>query len=349
MSTPLLQVENLSVSFNTEDGVVKAVDGVSWSIEAGQSLGIVGESGSGKTVGGLTLLGLTRSGRTTVSGRAMFEGSDLVSMGDASLRAVRGKGIAMIFQDPLSSLHPFYRVGDQIIEAIQAHSQTPKKVARARAAELLALVGIPDPKARLDAYPHEFSGGMRQRAMIAMALSNEPRLLIADEPTTALDVTVQAQILELLDRLRRELQMALVIITHDLGVVAETAEQVAVMYAGRIVEQSPVNELFSQPMHPYTWGLLRSIPKLTGPRDEALLPIPGRPPSLISRPKGCAFAERCAYAEDACRLTDPLLATTADGRRSACLIPHERRMAAWPALAAGGTEADALKVVRGTK
>jgi peptide/nickel transport system ATP-binding protein len=185
--------------------------------------------------------------------------------------------------------------------------------------------------------------------MIAMALSNEPRLLIADEPTTALDVTVQAQILELLDRLRRELQMALVIITHDLGVVAETAEQVAVMYAGRIVEQAPVSELFSQPMHPYTWGLLRSIPKLTGPRDEALLPIPGRPPSLISRPKGCAFAERCAYAQDECRVTDPVLATTELSHQSACLIPHERRMAAWPALAAGGTEADALKVVRGTK
>ena len=349
MSTPLLSVEDLSVQFDTEDGVVRAVDGVSWSIEPGRALGIVGESGSGKTVGGLTLLGLTRSNSTTVTGRAMFEGEDLVAMQDEQLRQIRGKGIAMIFQDPLSALHPFYRVGDQIVEAIQAHSETSEKDARAKALELLGLVGIPDPKVRLDAYPHEFSGGMRQRAMIAMALSNEPKVLIADEPTTALDVTVQAQILDLLDRLRRELGMALVIITHDLGVVAETADDVAVMYAGRIVEKAPVEELFARPMHPYTWGLLRSIPRLTGSREEPLLPIPGRPPSMISRPPGCAFADRCAYAAEECRIDEPTLSPAGSVTASACLLPEAGRRSAWAGLAAGGVTEAAFKVLRGGK
>ncbi len=274
---PLLEVRDLRVSFDTEDGVVRAVDGVSWSIEAGRTLGVVGESGSGKTVGALSLLGLTRSARTRIEGAAIFEGRNLIELDDDQLRGVRGDSIAMVFQDPLSSLHPFFRVGAQLVEAIQAHREVPAKAARARAIELLAMVGMPDPAGRIDSWPHEFSGGMRQRAMIAMALANEPKLLIADEPTTALDVTVQAQILELLDRLRDELGMAMVIVTHDLGVVAETADEVAVMYAGRIVERATTAELFSAPRHPYTWGLLRSIPRLDSPRRQSLDPDRGSP------------------------------------------------------------------------
>ncbi|HEY5196557.1 MAG TPA: ABC transporter ATP-binding protein, partial [Solirubrobacteraceae bacterium] len=278
---PLLEVEDLRVEFPTEDGVVHAVDGISYSVRRGQTLGIVGESGSGKTVSSLTTIGLTRTQGARVSGQITFEGRDLVGLSDDALRGIRGNDIAMIFQDPLSALHPFYRVGAQLVEAIQAHQDVPKKAARGQAVELLELVGIPDPKRRVDGYPHEFSGGMRQRAMIAMALCNEPKLLIADEPTTALDVTVQAQILALLARLQREREMAIIIITHDLGVVAEVADHIAVMYAGRIVESAPTAEIFRAPEHPYTWGLLRSIPTLDGPRGIELVPIPGRPPSLI--------------------------------------------------------------------
>ena len=277
MSEPLLRVEDLRVSFHTDDGVVHAVDGISYTVDAGKTLGIVGESGSGKTVSSLTALGLTRSRRSQIEGRIMFDGQDMVTLADEKLRQVRGNDMAMIFQDPLSALHPFYKVGSQLVEAMQAHRSLSRSAAKARAVELLELVGIPDPKRRVVQYPHEFSGGMRQRAMIAMALANEPKLLIADEPTTALDVTVQAQILALLEDLQKRLGMAIIIITHDLGVVAEIADDIAVMYAGRIVERGSADEIFHHPQHPYTWGLLTSIPRLDNPRDEELVPISGRP------------------------------------------------------------------------
>jgi peptide/nickel transport system ATP-binding protein len=312
---PLLRVEELRVEFSTEDGVVHAVDGISYQVERGGTLGIVGESGSGKSVASMTTLGLTRGPGARISGRILFEGRDLLAMTDEELRAVRGNEIAMV-QDPQSSLHPFYRVGSQLIEAVRAHQHVSKSKARERAVELLGLVGIPDPARRADEYPHEFSGGMRQRAMIAMALANEPKLLIADEPTTALDVTVQAQILALLERLQRELGMAIVMITHDLGVVAEMADDVAVMYAGRIIETAPTKLLFSAPEHPYTWGLLKSIPTLEGARDEDLVPIPGTPPSLINRPSGCHFHPRCPYAQPEHARIDPQLEPLAGSART---------------------------------
>ncbi|MBV8947609.1 MAG: ABC transporter ATP-binding protein, partial [Solirubrobacterales bacterium] len=307
MSPALLEVEDLRVQFSTDDGIVHAVDGISYSVDTGQTLGIVGESGSGKTVSSLTTLGLTRAKNTSIEGQIMFEGRDLVSLSDDELRKIRGNEIAMIFQDPLSSLHPFYKVGTQLSEAVLAHRKVSKADARSRAVELLELVGIPDPHRRVDQYPHEFSGGMRQRVMIAMALANEPKLLIADEPTTALDVTVQAQILSLLNDLQRRLGMAIIVITHDLGVVAEITDHIAVMYAGRIVERAPTEAIFGAPQHPYTWGLLKSIPRLDSPRDEELVPISGRPPSLIRRPSGCHFHPRCPYVRDAHTRVDPRL------------------------------------------
>ncbi|MGH2903397.1 MAG: ABC transporter ATP-binding protein [Solirubrobacteraceae bacterium] len=325
---PLLRVEDLRVEFPTEDGVVKAVDGVSYEIARGRTLGVVGESGSGKTVAAMTVLGLTRAQGAKIGGGILFEGRDLLSLAEGELRKVRGNEIAMIFQDPSTALHPLYRVGAQIVEALKAHQELSKAQARARTIELLGLVGIPDPGRRVDDHPHEFSGGMRQRAMIAMALANEPKLLIADEPTTALDVTVQAQILALLARLRDELGMAIVIVTHDLGVVAEIADEIAVMYAGRIVESASAETLLGCPEHPYTWGLLRSIPSLDGPRVERLEPIPGTPPSLIDPPSGCHFHPRCAYAQpDHARIDPPLLALPDDPSHAvACLLePQERR------------------------
>ena len=334
---PLLSVEDLRVSFHTDDGVVHAVDGISYSLEAGKTLGIVGESGSGKTVSSLTMLGLTRSKRSQIDGRIIFQGEDVVAMPDARLRRVRGNDVSMIFQDPLSALHPFYRVGWQLTEAMQAHRSISKSAARNRAAELLELVGIPDPKRRVDQYPHEFSGGMRQRAMIAMALANEPKLLIADEPTTALDVTVQAQILALLKDLQRRLGTAIIIITHDLGVVAEIADDICVMYAGRIVERGSTEDIFRAPQHPYTWGLLRSIPRLDNPRGEELVPISGRPPSLINRPSGCHFHPRCPYARDAHKRIDPKL-TPVDGSADhhvACLLESSVRTRIWEGIGAG--------------
>jgi peptide/nickel transport system ATP-binding protein len=334
---PLLEVKDLSVKFTTDDGVVGAVDGVSYSVDAGRSLGIVGESGSGKSVSNLTILGLTRARNASFSGQVLFEGRDLLAMDDAELRKVRGEEIAMIFQDPLSSLHPFHKIGDQLVEAVQAHHDVSKQAARERAAEMLALVGIPDARGRLASYPHEFSGGMRQRTMIAMALINEPRLLIADEPTTALDVTVQAQILELIQRLQQETGTAVIMITHDLGVVAEITHDIAVMYAGRVVEHAPTAELFARPQHPYTWGLLRSIPRLDTPRDEELVPIDGRPPSLINRPSGCAFHPRCPYVRDAHKRVDPMLEPVpgADGHEVACLLAPTVRTELWRRLEAG--------------
>ena len=267
----------------------------------------------------------------------LFEGRDLLAMDDAELRQVRGEEIAMIFQDPLSSLHPFHKIGDQLVEAVQAHHDVSKQAARSRAAEMLALVGIPDARNRLSSYPHEFSGGMRQRTMIAMALINEPRLLIADEPTTALDVTVQAQILELIQRLQQETGTAVIMITHDLGVVAEITHDIAVMYAGRVVERAPTGELFARPQHPYTWGLLRSIPRLDTPRDEELVPIEGRPPSLITRPSGCAFHPRCPYVRDAHKRVDPMLEPVpgSDRHEVACLLPPATRAELWRRLEAG--------------
>jgi peptide/nickel transport system ATP-binding protein len=344
---PLLRVENLRVEFPTEDGVVHAVDGITYQVYRGRTLGIVGESGSGKTVSSLTTLGLTRKQGARVSGRILFDGKDLVTLPDDELRAIRGNDIAMIFQDPLSSLHPFFKVGAQLIEAVRVHQHVSKAKARERAIELLGLVGIPDPARRVDEYPHEFSGGMRQRVMIAMALANEPKLLIADEPTTALDVTVQAQILALLARLQRELSMSIVIITHDLGVVAHMADDIAVMYAGRIVETAPVEPLFAAPEHPYTWGLLRSIPTLAGPREEQLVPIPGTPPSMISRPSGCHFHPRCPYSEPEHERVDPQLVQVPGepDHYAACLLSPERRRALWASLREGLVPQEALAQV----
>ncbi len=335
--TALLETEDLRVAFATEDGLVQAVDGISYSIDAGRTLGIVGESGSGKSVSSLTTIGLTRAPNATIEGRILFEGLDLVAMADNELRSIRGNEIAMIFQDPLSSLHPFYKVGAQLTEAMTAHRGISGAAARQRAVELLALVRIPDPERRVNQYPHEFSGGMRQRAMIAMALANEPRLLIADEPTTALDVTVQAQILELLEELQTRLGMAIIIITHDLGVVAEIADEIAVMYAGRIVEHAATDQIFSSPQHPYTWGLLKSIPRLDASRDEELVPIAGRPPSLIRRPAGCHFHPRCPYVRDRHRRVDPRLEPVPgdNGHEVACLLEPAVRTQIWQGLRVG--------------
>ncbi len=346
-SEPLLRVEDLRVEFPTEDGVVHAVDGITYEVHRGRTLGIVGESGSGKTVSSLTTLGLTRGQGARISGRILFEGRDLVELSEGDLRGVRGNDIAMVFQDPLSSLHPFFRVGAQLIEAVLAHQSVSKAKARARAIELLGLVGIPDPERRVDEFPHEFSGGMRQRAMIAMALANEPKLLIADEPTTALDVTVQAQILALMERLQKELGMAIVIITHDLGVVAELADDIAVMYAGRIIETSSTELLFSQPQHPYTWGLLKSIPTLDGSRDEPLVPISGQPPSLINPPSGCHFHPRCPYAQPDHARIDPQLEPVGGepSHHVACLLEADVRRRLWAELRAGRLPAEALATV----
>ncbi len=296
----LLSVEDLEVQFATDDGVVKAVDGVSYTVEKGKVLGIVGESGSGKSVANLSILGLTRAENATINGRIMFEGQDLNALDTDGLRHVRGNDISMIFQDPLSSLHPFYKVGNQLVEAILVHQDVSEQQARGRAIELLGLVGIPDAERRVDEYPHEFSGGMRQRAMIAMALSNDPKLLIADEPTTALDVTTQAQILRLMDRLQAEFQMAMILITHDLGVIAESADDVMVMYAGQVVEAGTLDQIFYDPQHPYTWGLLGSLTRIDRPRTSRLAQISGQPPSLISIPEGCHFRARCPHAFEHC-------------------------------------------------
>ncbi|HEX8066721.1 MAG TPA: ABC transporter ATP-binding protein [Thermoleophilaceae bacterium] len=347
--SPLLEVRDLRVRFGTEAGELRAVDGVSYTVDAGRALGIVGESGSGKTVSSLTVMGLVRFSNAEVSGEVLFEGRDLLTMPDDELRRLRGSEIAMIFQDPLSSLHPFMRVGRQLGEAVRAHSRVSRAAARARAIELLAMVELPDPRRRVDAYPHELSGGMRQRTMIAMALANEPKLLIADEPTTALDVTVQAQILGLIRRLQHDLGMAVVIVTHDLGVIAETADEVAVVYAGRIVERAATRTVFARPEHPYTWGLIRSIPRLDVPRTMPLVPIEGRPPSLVDRPSGCSFHPRCPYVLDRHRRVDPALEPVPGdaGHDVACLLPAETRRALWARLRTGSVPADARAAVMG--
>ncbi|SEL86489.1 ABC transporter ATP-binding protein [Streptacidiphilus jiangxiensis] len=292
-----LSVRDLRIHFDTDDGLVRAVDGLTFRLDRGRALGIVGESGSGKSVTSLGIMGLHRSGRARVTGEVWLDGEELVNADPERVRQLRGRKMAMIFQDPLTAMHPFYSIGRQITEAYRVHHpDVHRKQAHERAVEMLARVGIPQPDKRVDDYPHQFSGGMRQRAMIAMALVNDPDLLIADEPTTALDVTVQAQILDLIRDLQRETGSAVVIITHDLGVVAEIADDILVMYAGRCMEHGPAEQVFSRPQHPYTWGLLASMPRINRERQDRLLPIEGNPPSLIRVPPGCPFHPRCRYA-----------------------------------------------------
>jgi peptide/nickel transport system ATP-binding protein len=328
----LLEVRDLTVSFRTLDGIVRAVEGVSFSLDSGRTLGIVGESGSGKSVSALTIMGLTRLPNAAVSGQIVFDGRDLLALPDEQMRQVRGARIAMIFQDPLSSLHPLYRIGWQISEAVLAHEDVSRRDAHRRSIEALRAVGIPSPVERAESYPHELSGGMRQRAMIAMALALRPDVLIADEPTTALDVTVQAQVLELIKALRSDFGTAVILITHDLGVVAGMADEVAVTYAGRIVEQAPRRTIFEAPQHPYTWGLLQSITRLDAPRTERLRPIEGAPPSLITPPSGCKFHPRCPYVPPPARETEPELAEAEPGHLVRCHLPVKERRRLWQDL-----------------
>lgn len=311
MTEAFLTVEDLKVHFPTPDGTVMATDGLSYTLEKGQTLGIVGESGSGKSVSSSAILGLYRGTNAMVSGRILLDDVDLLQLTDEEMRRRRGRDVAMIFQDPLSAMHPYYTVGNQIAEAYRVHNDVSKKAARARTIEMLDRVGIPQPDRRVDDYPHQFSGGMRQRAMIAMSLINNPSLLIADEPTTALDVTVQAQILDLLQDLQREFDSAIIIITHDLGVVAEMADDVLVMYAGKAVEYGQTKDILVRPEMPYTWGLLSSVPDVLTDLSAKLIPIPGNPPSLLNPPPGCAFHPRCTHADkvpgDLCRTQLPEL------------------------------------------
>ncbi|MEU2794706.1 ABC transporter ATP-binding protein [Streptomyces sp. NPDC007100] len=349
--TAFLEVRDLKVHFPTDDGIVKSVDGLSFSLEKGRTLGIVGESGSGKSVTSLAVMGLHRASRqqrskVDMSGEIWLDGKELVGADPDDVRRLRGREMAMIFQDPLSALHPYYTVGQQIVEAYRVHNDVDKKTARKRAVEMLDRVGIPQPDKRVDDHPHQFSGGMRQRAMIAMALVNNPELLIADEPTTALDVTVQAQILDLIRDLQKEFGSAVIIITHDLGVVAELADQLLVMYGGRCVERGPAEKVFYEPQHPYTWGLLGSMPRIDREQTERLIPVKGSPPSLINVPSGCAFNPRCPYADipadDLTRTVRPELRQIDDGGTpanegvagggghfAACHLSQEERERIW--------------------
>jgi peptide/nickel transport system ATP-binding protein len=330
MSEPLLQVEDLRVSFATEDGLVRAVDGVSFEIGRGEVVAIVGESGSGKSVTAMTLMGLTRGPNARIEGSARLDGTELLTASEAELQRIRGGEIAMVFQDPMSSLNPVYRIGNQIVEQIRAHQpEIGKDAARARAVELLERVGIPRASERMRAYPHEFSGGMRQRVMIAMALSCSPKLLIADEPTTALDVTIQAQILDELRTLREESRAGIILVTHDLAVVADIADRVIVMYAGRVVEQGTLDELFYDPQHPYTWGLLGSITRVDRDRSQRLPAIPGLPPSLLNPPAGCHFRPRCPHAFDRCTEVPELLPRTPEspGHLDRCWLEARQKRA----------------------
>jgi peptide/nickel transport system ATP-binding protein len=322
MPEPLLDVRDLRVHFPTDDGLVKAVDGVSYSVQPGETLGIVGESGSGKSVSSLTVMGLVTRKQANIEGEVIFQGQDLLQLPQEEMRGIRGAKISMIFQDPMTSLHPFYKVGDQIAEAIMQHRDISKSEAFDQAVDMLDKVRIAQPRDRAKQYPHEFSGGMRQRAMIAMALSLNPDLLIADEPTTALDVTVQAQILDLIDRLKQEFNAAVIIITHDLGVVAEHCDNINVMYGGKIVESGGTDDIYYKAHMPYTWGLLQSIPRL-GEETDRLHPITGRPPSLINVPPGCAFHPRCPYAFDRCRVDVPELIPEDGHHAAACHLSLE--------------------------
>ena len=333
-----LDVRDLKIHFPTDDGLVKSVDGLSFQLEKGKTLGIVGESGSGKSVTSLGIMGLHTvgqygRGKARISGEIWLDGKELLSADPDEVRRLRGRDMAMIFQDPLSAMHPYYTVGAQISEAYRVHNKVDKKVARKRAIELLDRVGIPQPDKRVDDHPHQFSGGMRQRAMIAMALVNNPELLIADEPTTALDVTVQAQILDLIRDLQKEFGSAVVIITHDLGVVAELADDILVMYGGRCVERGPAEKVFYEPQHPYTWGLLGSMPRIDRDQTDRLIPVKGSPPSLINVPSGCAFNPRCPYADvpkdNVTRTVRPELAPVGDRHFSACHMAPEERTRIW--------------------
>ena len=330
---PLLQVADLRVEFRTERGLLRAVDGVSFRLEAGRTLGIVGESGCGKTVLSRSLLRLN----PVESGRILFDGRDLVTMDESELRAVRGRDLSIVFQDPMTSLNPVLTIGAQIAETLTHHLDLSRRAARARARDLLAAVGIPSPDRRLGEYPHQLSGGMRQRVTIAMALACEPRLLIADEPTTALDVTVQAQILDLLKQQQRERGMAMILVSHDLGVVAGRTDEIAVMYAGRIVERAPTRELFARTRMPYTEALLRAIPRLEQASHTRLLAIGGRPPDLVSPPPGCRFAPRCARAQERCRHEEPALqADSMPDHDYACWYPTAPPVLAGEGWGGGG-------------
>jgi oligopeptide transport system ATP-binding protein len=319
----LLDVKNLATYFFTPEGVVKAVDDISYDIEEGEILGLVGESGCGKSVSALSLMRLIQNPGKNVAGEVMFDGKNLLSLGDAEMRKIRGKDMSMIFQEPMTSLNPVLTIGRQLTEALQLHLGLNKKGAENRAGELLLMVGIPEGNTRLSDYPHQFSGGMRQRVMIAMALSCNPKLLIADEPTTALDVTIQAQILELVQRLGKELGTSVLIITHNLGVVARYADRVNVMYAGKIIERGTAKEIYGNPRHPYTIGLLASVPRLDEPRKEKLQPIEGMPPDLIELPQGCSFRERCKYAIDRCATEIPQLVEVSEGHTAACWVSDQ--------------------------
>ncbi|MGZ4520744.1 MAG: ABC transporter ATP-binding protein [Actinomycetes bacterium] len=350
MSEAFLTVSDLRVSFPTEDGIVSAVDGVDFSVEKNKTLAIVGESGSGKSVTSQAIMGLLNRKTTKISGEVRLDGEELLTARPEQVRSLRGKRMAMIFQDPLSSLHPFYSIGKQLVEAIQVHQKINKADALKQARGMLDRVGIPHPDRRLKDYPHNLSGGMRQRVMIAMALLNDPELLIADEPTTALDVTVQAQIIDLLQDLQKEFNTAIILITHDLGVVADMADDVVVMYGGRVVERGGIDDIYYQPEMPYTWGLLGSVPRMDAGRSERLQPIPGQPPSLIRLPKGCVFRPRCAYHElvpgNRCDTDRPdLLQVTPEHAVRCHLEPAQRREIAierlgQPASTAGVTQED---------
>jgi oligopeptide transport system ATP-binding protein len=323
MAEELLRVEHLTTRFFTRAGIVKAVEDVSFSLAPGETLGVVGESGSGKSVTALSIMRLVPDppGKI-VGGQIIFEGRDLLKLPSGEMRKLRGGDIAMIFQDPMSSLNPLLTVGRQIAESVMEHQKLSRKMAYTRAVEMLRLVGVPNPEKRVTSYPHEFSGGMRQRVMIAMALANNPKLLIADEPTTALDVTIQAQILDLIRALSREFHTAVIFITHDLGVIASIADRVVVMYAGRVAETGTISDIFYRPTHPYTHALLASIPRLDQPRGQPLKPIPGSPPDLINVPPGCPFAPRCPNALPICRVQmPPLDAVGSEGHYTACWNP----------------------------
>jgi peptide/nickel transport system ATP-binding protein len=325
MPSPLLEIRDLKVTFRTDDGLVRAVDGVSATLYEGETLGIVGESGSGKSVTMMTVMRLITDPNAQFEGEVLYKGTNLMGMSQDQIRSIRGAGIGMIFQDPMTSLNPVYKVGWQIAEQIREHEKVSKQAARDRAIELLTSVGIPNARERVDAYPHQFSGGMRQRVMIAMAVSCNPDVLIADEPTTALDVTIQAQILNLIKKLREDFGTAVVLITHDMGVVADMADRIAVMYAGRIVEQGTQRELFYDPQHPYTWGLLGSIARLDRPRPRRLAAIPGLPPSLMRLPAGCAFGDRCGHRFERCSERPLLLDRVGDGHLDACHLSRQEK------------------------
>ena len=327
VSDPVLEVRGLSTSFFTDDGEVKAVRDVSFDLAAGETLGIVGESGCGKSVTALSILGLVARPGRVVAGEILFKGRDLLSIGREELRQIRGRDIAMIFQDPLSSLNPVHRIGAQIEEAMRAHDKIAPREVRPRGLDLLRQVHVPDSARRVRDYPHQFSGGMRQRVMIAMGLSNRPEILIADEPTTALDVTVQAQILQLLRDLNRDLGTSIILITHNLGVVAGLCKRVIVMYAGEIVEEGSTEQIFDSPQHPYTWSLLRSLPRVDADRHERLRSIEGLPPDLIAPPPGCKFNPRCPFRLERCFSEDPELMPVGDGHVAACWVTMKRAYA----------------------